>query len=250
MSALPSSTSIAQRPCSADLDIEQKFEYNGDSFILESRKGAAMNLSLRQEAILGFIGEFLQENGYPPTIRDIGSAVGISSTSVVNYNLNVLEREGHIARDRDVSRGLRLVGVSADRDDVLLLPLLGRIAAGDPIPVPGDSVPEDHLELARGIVKNGEELYALKVQGESMIDALVNDGDVVVMKHQEIAENGDMVAVWLRDREETTLKKFFHEGERIRLQPANPTMQAIYEDPANVQVQGKVVMVIRQLEAA
>ncbi len=211
---------------------------------------ATMNMSARQEAILGFISEFLHENGYPPTIRDIGAAVGISSTSVVNYNLNVLEREGHIARDPDVSRGLRLVGQALDRDDVIMLPLLGRIAAGDPIPVPGDAVPEEHLELARGIVKDEEGLYALQVQGESMIDALVNDGDVVVMKHQETAENGDMVAVWLRDREETTLKKFYREGRRVRLQPANPTMQPIYADPADVEVQGKVVMVIRQLEAA
>jgi len=209
-----------------------------------------MSLSTRQEAILGFINEFLQENGYPPTIRDIGKAVGISSTSVVNYNLNILERAGHIARDPEVSRGLRLVGQSMDRDDVIMLPLLGRIAAGDPIPVPGDAVPEEHLELARGIVKDGESLFALQVQGESMIDALVNDGDIVVMKHQEVAENGDMVAVWLRDKEETTLKKFYHEGSRIRLQPANPTMQPIYASPDNVQVQGKVVMVIRQLEAA
>jgi repressor LexA len=209
-----------------------------------------MGMSARQEAILGFISEFLQENGYPPTIRDIGAAVGISSTSVVNYNLNVLEREGHIARDPDVSRGLRLVGQALDRDDVIMLPLLGRIAAGDPIPVPGDAVPEEHLELARGIVKDEQGLYALQVQGESMIDALVNDGDVVVMKHQETAENGDMVAVWLVDREETTLKKFYREGKRVRLQPANPTMQPIYADPGNVQVQGKVVMVIRQLEAA
>jgi len=209
-----------------------------------------MSLSTRQEAILGFINEFLQENGYPPTIRDIGKAVGISSTSVVNYNLNILERDGHIARDPEVSRGLRLVGQSVDRDDVIMLPLLGRIAAGDPIPVPGDAIPEEHLELARGIVKDGESLFALQVQGESMIDALVNDGDIVVMKHQEVAENGDMVAVWLRDKEETTLKKFYHEGSRIRLQPANPTMQPIYASPDNVQVQGKVVMVIRQLEAA
>ena len=209
-----------------------------------------MSLSTRQEAILGFINEFLQENGYPPTIRDIGKAVGISSTSVVNYNLNILERDGHIARDPEVSRGLRLVGQSMDRDDVIMLPLLGRIAAGDPIPVPGDAIPEEHLELARGIIKDGESLFALQVQGESMIDALVNDGDIVVMKHQEVAENGDMVAVWLRDKEETTLKKFYHEGSRIRLQPANPTMQPIYASPDNVQVQGKVVMVIRQLEAA
>ena len=209
-----------------------------------------MSLSGRQEAILGFINEFLGENGYPPTIRDIGAAVGISSTSVVNYNLNILEREGFLARDREVSRGLRLVGEGLSSDDIILLPLLGRIAAGDPIPVPGDAVPEDHLELARGVLRDEDGLYALEVQGESMIDALVNDGDVVIMKHQEVAENGDMVAVWLKDKEETTLKKFYREGNRIRLQPANPTMQPIYANPTDVQVQGKVVMVIRQLEPA
>jgi repressor LexA len=209
-----------------------------------------MSLSSRQEAILGFINKFLGENAYPPTIRDIGAAVGISSTSVVNYNLNILEREGYLVRDREVSRGLRLVGEGISRDDIILLPLLGRIAAGDPIPVPGDAVPEDHLEFARGVLRDEEGLYALEVQGESMIDALVNDGDVVIMKHQEVAENGDMVAVWLSDKEETTLKKFYREGNRIRLQPANPTMQPIYASPTNIQVQGKVVMVIRQLEPA
>ena len=196
---------------------------------------------------MGFIDEFLRENGYPPTIRDIGSAVGISSTSVVNYNLNVLEREGFIARDRDVSRGLRLVGESVHRGDVILLPLLGRIAAGDPIPVPGDAVPEEHLQLARGIIKDEEGLYALQVRGESMIDALVNDGDIVIMKHQQVADNGDMVAVWLRDREETTLKKFFREGARVRLQPMNATMSPIYTDAENVAVQGRVVTAIRSL---
>ncbi len=209
-----------------------------------------MTLSARQEAILRFITKFLEENAYPPSIRDIGGAVGISSTSVVNYNLNILEREGYIARAREVSRGLRLVGQGRDREHLISVPLLGRIAAGDPIPVPGDAVPQEHLELARGILKDEEDIYALEVQGESMIDALINDGDVVIMKHQRVAENGDMVAVWLRDKEETTLKKIYHEGDVVRLQPANPTMEPIYVDPGGVEVQGKVVMVIRHLHAA
>lgn len=208
-----------------------------------------MNLSTRQEAILRFITRFLEENGYPPSIRDIGNAVGISSTSVVDYNLKVLEREGYVARDREVSRGLRLVGQGRDREHLISVPLLGRIAAGDPIPVPGDAVPQEHLELVRGILRHEEDIYALVVQGESMIDALINDGDIVIMKHQKVAENGDMVAVWLRDKEETTLKKIYHEGEMVRLQPANPTMEPIYASPANVEIQGKVVMVIRQLRA-
>jgi repressor LexA len=216
----------------------------------EEERREIMSLSERQEAILGFIERFLGENGYPPSIRDIGSAVDISSTSVVNYNLKALQREGYIARDPEVSRGLRLVGQGRDREVLISVPLLGRIAAGDPIPVPEDAVPEEHLELARGILREEEGIYALRVQGESMIDALINDGDIVIMKHQQVADNGDMVAVWLRDKEETTLKKIFHEKGRVRLQPANPAMQPIYADPANVEVQGKVVMVIRQLHAA
>jgi len=209
-----------------------------------------MNLSARQEAILRFITKFLEENGYPPSIRDIGSAVSISSTSVVDYNLNVLEREGYIARDREVSRGLRLVGQGRDRELLISVPLLGRIAAGAPIPVPGDAVPQEHLELARGILRDEEDIYALQVQGESMIDALINDGDIVIMKHQKVAENGEMVAVWLRDKEETTLKKVYHEGDMVRLQPANPTMEPIYVNPAGMEIQGKVIMVIRQLYTA
>jgi repressor LexA len=209
-----------------------------------------MSLSARQEAILRFITRFLEESGYPPSIREIGKAVGISSTSVVNYNLNVLERDGYIARDREVSRGLRLVGHGRDREHLISVPLLGRIAAGDPIPVPGDAVPQEHLELARGILREGEGIYALQVQGESMIDALINDGDIVIMKHQKVAQNGDMVAVWLPDKEETTLKKIYHEGEKVRLQPANPTMEPIYVSPGSIEIQGKVVMVIRQLRAA
>jgi repressor LexA len=209
-----------------------------------------MALSTRQEAILQFIDRFLQENGYPPSIRDIGTAVNITSTSVVNYNLKALEREGFIARAPEVSRGLRLVGKGRDSELLISVPLLGRIAAGDPIPVPEDAVPEEHLELARGILREDEGIYALKVQGKSMIDALINDGDIVIMKHQKVAQNGDMVAVWLRDKEETTLKRIYHEGDTVRLQPANPTMQPIYVDPANLEVQGKVVMVIRRLQAA
>ncbi len=215
-----------------------------------------MTLSERQRNILRFVENFISENEYPPTIREIGEAVGISSTSVVNYNLEVLEREGYIARDRTVSRGLKLLrrsGLAARRlsDDVVSIPLLGRIAAGEPIPVPDSDLPPygyDTIELTRSILGKEEGIYALQVHGNSMIDALINDGDIVVMKHQEEAMNGDLVAVWLKDRGETTLKRFYLEGKRVRLQPENPTMEPIYVHPANVQIQGKVILVIRQLE--
>jgi repressor LexA len=211
-----------------------------------------MNLSERQSKILSFLKTFTLDNGYPPTIREIGVAVGITSTSVVNYNLDALQRGGHILRDRTVSRGIRLVdglGDSASVVDLVRVPLLGRIAAGEPLRVFTDGFDSetDTIELTRDLVPEEEGIYALRVKGTSMIDALINDGDIVVMRHVETANNGDMVAAWLSDREETTLKRFYHEGNRIRLQPENQTMAPIYVDPENVDIKGRVVAVIRQL---
>jgi len=200
--------------------------------------------------MLKFIADFLRRHGYPPTIREIGAKVGISSTSVVNYNLGILERDGYIERDREISRGIRLPGGLASLSGRIQIPLCGRIAAGDPIPVPEDSFPTETIELTRDILKEEEGLYALEVKGDSMIDALVHDGDIVIMKHQKEAENGEMVAVWLRDKGETTLKKIYHEGKRIRLQPANPLLEPIYVHPADVEIQGKVMVVIRRLQAS
>jgi repressor LexA len=211
-----------------------------------------MSLSERQSKILSFLKTFTLDNGYPPTIREIGEAVGITSTSVVNYNLDALQRGGHIYRDRTVSRGIRLVeGLDelTGAIDLVRVPLLGRIAAGEPLRVFPDAFDSetDTIELTRDLVPDDEGIYALKVKGTSMIDALINDGDIVVMRHTETANNGDMVAAWLSDREETTLKRFFHEGDRIRLQPENQTMAPIYVDPDKVDIKGRVVAVIRQL---
>jgi len=177
-------------------------------------------------------------------------AVGISSTSVVNYNLNILEQKGLIDRDRAISRGIKLAESLVEQ--VVSIPLLGRIAAGSPLPIPDSSSDfgifgDETIELTRGIIKDTDGIYALQVKGNSMIDALIHDGDIVVMKHQQHAENGDLVAVWLRDEKETTLKRFYLEGDRVRLQPANPTMEPLYFPANNVEIQGKVVCVIRQL---
>jgi repressor LexA len=215
-----------------------------------------MTLSRRQEGILSFIRRFVNEHRFPPTIREIGEAVGISSTSVVNYNLNALEKKGMIERDRNVSRGLRVVEdgqQSTLLPSVLRIPLLGRIAAGEPMPVPDELTDfaifgDDAVEVATGMLQDVEGIYALEVRGRSMIDALINDGDIVVMKHQNHADNGDMVAARLRDDNETTLKRFYLEGDRVRLQPANPDMQPIYAPAETVEVQGKVMMVIRKLD--
>ena len=207
-------------------------------------------LSDRQKAILDFIRSYLEETKFPPTIREIGSAVGISSTSVVNYNLKRLEERGYLVRERDVSRGLRLAADAPDLVPVggfVRIPMAGPIAAGEPIPIPDVGIPHETIEVARDQLKNPAGIYALEVKGDSMIDALVNDGDIVLMRRQESAENGEMVAVWLKDREETTLKRFYQEGKRVRLQPANPTLKPILQPAEKVEIQGKVVMVIRHL---
>jgi repressor LexA len=209
-----------------------------------------MALSERQRKILEFIKSFALDNGYPPTIREIGEAVDISSTSVVNYNLNALQNEGYIMRDRTVSRGIRLresLNELRAAADLIQVPLLGRIAAGVPIPPPDDAFAGEVIELTRDIVPAGDDIYALQVRGDSMVDAFINDGDVVIMRYQETAQDGDMVAAWLVNEEETTLKRYFHEGSRVRLQPENSQMQPIYVAPSNLQIQGKVLTVIRQL---
>jgi repressor LexA len=208
--------------------------------------------------MLDFIKSFSTERGYPPSIREIGSAVGISSTSVVNYNLNRLVEEGYLSRDQHVSRGLRLTEKFAEVTqqviETIRIPLVGRIFASEPVPMPGTDSPmfgvEDAIEITRDMIpSSGEGLFALEVQGDSMIDAMVSDGDIVVMKSDPDWRNGDMVAIWLEDKEETTLKHIYREGNRVRLQPANPTMGPIYvEDPQHLRVQGKVMLVIRQMD--
>jgi repressor LexA len=209
----------------------------------------AKELSERQRKILEFIRQFIAENRFPPSIREIGEQVGITSTSVVKYNLDVLERKELIERDPDISRGIRVVGdLTEGLAAMIQVPLLGRIAAGVPIPVPDtDFDPDSTIELTRDIVKDEKGIYALEVQGDSMIDALINDGDIVLMRHQPNVENGELAAVWLRDQEETTLKRFYLENDRVRLQPANPTMEAMYFPASGVEVMGKVLCVIRQL---
>lgn len=210
-------------------------------------------LSARQQAILDYIGAFLDENDYPPTIRDIQHELGISSTSVVDYNLKVLEERDLIRRNRNISRGIELVGRMPVRSGTVSVPLIGQIAAGSPIPVPESFAENDvsgMIELSRDLAPNsGQGLFALKVKGHSMIDALIGDGDIVILKAQQTCENGDTVAVWLEEERETTLKKFYLEdGNRVRLQPKNVTMEPIYTDAGNVQVQGKLVTVLRQVD--
>lgn len=209
-------------------------------------------LSGRQQAILDFIGDFLDNNDYPPTIRDIQHELNISSTSVVDYNLKVLEDRDLIRRNRNISRGIELVGRTPGRSTMVSIPVIGQIAAGQPIPVPEAFSEYDvssMIELSPELApNNGHNLFALRVKGYSMIDALINDGDIVVLKQQATCENGDTVAVWLKDERETTLKRFYLEGDRVRLQPENRTMDPIYTPAANVEIQGRLVSVHRQVD--
>jgi len=207
------------------------------------------DLSRRQRAILQFIETFLEENDYPPTIRDIQGELAISSTSVVDYNLKVLESRSLIRRNRNISRGIEVVGRMTGRRNVVAIPVIGQIAAGLPIPVPGDLEGSDAVEMidlgGAWAPDHGRGLFALRVKGHSMVDALINDGDVVVLRAQQTCENGETVAVWLKDQRETTLKRFYQEGDRVRLQPANVTMEPIFTPASNVDIQGKLVTVLR-----
>ncbi|MCL4252439.1 MAG: transcriptional repressor LexA [Anaerolineae bacterium] len=215
-------------------------------------------LSERQRNILYFMDQYMTEHGFPPTIRDIGAATKIDSTSVVNYNLNKLVDAGFLERVASKSRGLRLVkpipngkNVMVRSSDTLLrVPHIGTIIAGQPVSVDVDIDPSNAVEVPQTWL-NGvdpKDVYALTVHGDSMIDAMIQEGDLVILRKTTTARNGDMVAVWLDERNETTLKYFYDEGNRIRLQPANPTMGPIFVDYRHCQVQGKVLSVMRRLK--
>jgi repressor LexA len=232
------------------------------------RKKAGMGE--RHYKILQYLIKFQEDNGYPPSIRQIGESIGVNSTSLVDYYLNQLEEQKYIERDQHTSRSIRVINVPttpglAERfeqfgraavevaENVLNIPMWGTIFASQPIPVPEEtSAPDYTIEIARSLLPEREDvskLYALEVKGDSMIDAMINEGDIVIMKQATDANNGEMVAVWLEDNNETTLKFFYREKDRFRLQPANPTMGPIYIDKQRpLSIKGKVVMVIRQLD--
>ncbi|MBI9051986.1 MAG: repressor LexA [Anaerolineaceae bacterium] len=230
-------------------------------------------LGERHEKILIYLKQFQDEAGYSPSIRQIGESIGVNSTSLVDYYLKQLEKSGYIERDAHVSRSIRLVvdpsagnikqsvkekfNTAAETiQEMFSIPIAGRIVASAPIPIPTSDLSlfdsESTIDIARSMLpakENIEELFALEVDGDSMIDAMVNDGDIVIMRRAIQANNGEMVAVWLDDNDETTLKYFFKEDGRIRLQPANPSMNPIYiNNPEQVRIMGKVVMVIRQVQ--
>ncbi|MFZ5918363.1 MAG: transcriptional repressor LexA [Chloroflexota bacterium] len=197
----------------------------------------------QQQRILDFLERYVRAHGYSPTYDEIRQALGLSTKSLVSHHLKRLQAQGYLELRHNSPRSIHLLGPR--RAATFCVPLAGQIAAGEPISF-GDWE-NDFVELTRDIVDEQEGLYALRVKGNSMIDSLIYDGDLVIVKHQQHAQDGDMVAVRLIEQDETTLKHFFYEKNRVRLQPANPAMRPLYFHPANVQVQGKVVAVIRQV---
>ena len=210
-------------------------------------------LSQRQQRILEFIQKFMDEHQYPPTVRDIQNGCEVSSTSVVDYNLHKLQGMGYLRREPEVSRGIELIGegLRGSKRDIQSVPIMGSIAAGEPLRVPdapayaSESV--DTIDLPPFLTRDRQNVFALRVKGTSMIDALVADGDLVLLEPASDASNGEMVAAWIDSKEETTLKRFYMEGDMVRLQPENETMEPIMVAAKDVSVRGKVVGVVRTM---
>ncbi len=202
------------------------------------------DLSLRQTKILEFIKQEIRKKGYPPAVREIGEAVGLLSSSTVHGHLQTLEDKGYIRRDPTKPRAIEILDSSSDvleGKKVVHIPVVGRVAAGQPIlaveniegtfPLPADLVRQDNV-------------FVLKVQGESMIDAGIFDGDFIVVRQQNVARNGEIVVALIED--EATVKRFFKERTLIRLQPENSSMEPIYSQ--DVSILGKVIGVFRNLQ--
>ena len=208
-----------------------------------------MRVSNTRQRIAEFIRNFVEQKGYAPTMGEVQAALGLSSKSLVEYHLKVLEEEGVIEREPQTARGIDIYGVG---HRARCIPLAGPIAAGQPIPVPTEDtwhmVPEEMVEVPADMVPMNVQAFALRVQGKSMVDAYVDDGDIVILEATPMAETGQMVAAWLTDRQEATLKKIYYEPNRIRLQPANQRMKPIYVNSDDIEIQGRVIAVLRRVK--
>lgn len=205
-------------------------------------------LSSRQQLILEYIQKYVGDHSYPPSVRDIQVGCLLSSTSVVDYNLRILQREGYLRRSPDLSRGLELIGgVSASPPlPYVDIPVIGYISAGLPLPIPDDAEAFDSVQVLKKQIRGDHtRLFALQVRGLSMIDDLIDDGDIVVLAPVEFVQDGVMVAARLELEQETTLKRLYQEGDNIRLQPSNRGMQPIITPADNVSIHGAVVHIMR-----
>lgn len=195
----------------------------------------------RQKQILDFLSQYIDANGYAPTLKQIAQALGVSSLATVHEHLQALEKKGLIRRKSGASRGLVLTEHIPQISHGLDVPILGFIAAGSPIEPYTD--PNATISISPSMVTSAKRVYVLQVRGESMIEDGIWDGDYVVVEQQEAADNGDIVVAML-DNGAATLKRYFRESDRIRLQPANRSMSPIYAK--SVTIQGKVVGLIRK----
>jgi repressor LexA len=202
-------------------------------------------MTRRQREVYDFIVACIEHDQRPPTIREIGEHFGMRSTGTVRDNLHALEKKGQIRLRARAARGIELVERPSSRRRMQQVPVLGRIAAGEPL-LAVENV-EDTIDVDPRFIDKGGTVFALRVHGQSMRDAGIYDGDFVFVRKQDTAENGDIVAAIIGD--EATVKRYFHEGNRIRLQPANDTMAPIYirTDQEEMAIAGRVVGVLRQL---
>jgi len=204
------------------------------------------------EKVYRVVRSYLDQYGYAPSIREIARQLNCNSTSYIKYYLDKLQEKGLIERGERKSRSIRIKNTVPVRPaGGPSIPLLGRIQAGAPIHIPDSDLArfdeESGIEVADWMLpKNRDGLFALEVQGDSMQDAMISDGDIVILQKVGQPANGMLVAAWLKKESETTLKRFYLEKDRVRLQPANPAYQPIYADPENVEVQGQVILVIRR----
>lgn len=202
-----------------------------------------MRISDKQKEMLAFIENFVGKNGYPPTHEEIRTGLNISTKSLVNYHLEALEGAALLSRSPNTPRGIRLIS----ERETFSVPFTA--AWAEKLPTASAGLDEQEaIELTCDIVSKSSNLYALKVEGDAMLDALVNDGDIVIIQRQSQAKNGDLVAVRLVEQNQTMLKHYYRENGHVRLQPANPIMEPVLVKPQAVKVEGKVMAIIRQVE--
>jgi repressor LexA len=195
----------------------------------------------RQRRILEVIEEFRAERGYPPSVREIGERVGLSSSSTIHAHLKTLERRGYITRDPTKPRALRSEGRSENPPDSVVMPIIGRVAAG--VPITAQENIEGEFVLPASFAPRASDSFMLRVKGDSMVGAAILDGDLILVRPQPSAENGEIVVAMVDD--EATVKRFYKEDGRIRLQPENPEMAPIFS--SDVTVVGRVEAVVRKI---
>lgn len=212
-------------------------------------------ITKRQQAILDFIKEEVDKRGYPPSVREIGLAVGLSSTASVHNQLNQLEKKGIIRKDKSTTRGIVILSPESKEDQtkqasnmielksVINVPVIGKVTAGTPIEAIEN--PDDFFPLLTHLIPTNQQVFMLNVRGDSMINAGIHDGDQIIVQQQQDALNGDIVVAMLEENHEVTVKRFFKESDYIRLQPENDLLEPIMAK--NVTIVGKVIGLFRTM---